>query len=170
MACKFLCDVALTSRMRLVYNTQHMEKVYLAFIRRCALAVVVSVALCGCTTVTDKVHDMFGKPEQVDSAVVATWWDGPRIRPGISLIVQISSVAAPPTTMNVLYKYSLLEQHSDIESENIKQAKHNIETTMDKVVEGFDTQLDKLFKSDAIDITNDVKVLEKMMKMEGLNK
>ncbi|MBQ3669392.1 MAG: 5-bromo-4-chloroindolyl phosphate hydrolysis family protein [Clostridia bacterium] len=75
-----------------------------------------------------------------------------------------------PTTMNVLYKYSLLEQHSDIESENIKQAKHNIETTMDKVVEGFDTQLDKLFKSDAIDITNDVKVLEKMMKMEGLNK
>ena len=95
--------------MRLVYNTQHMEKVYLAFIRRWALAVVVSVALCGCTTVTDKVHDMFGKPEQVDSAVVATWWDGPRIRPGISLIVQISSVAAPPTTMNVL-----VDQNGDI--------------------------------------------------------
>ena len=75
-----------------------------------------------------------------------------------------------PTTMNLLYKYSLLEKQGEINSENIASAKRNIEGIMDKVVEGFDTQLDKLFKSDAIDITNDVKVLEKMMKMDRLNK
>ena len=75
-----------------------------------------------------------------------------------------------PTTMNLLYKYSQLEKQGDIESENIKTAKRNIEGIMDKLVEGFDTQLDKLFKSDAIDITNDVKVLEKMMQMEHLNR
>ena len=75
-----------------------------------------------------------------------------------------------PTTMNLLYKYSQLEKQGDINSENIKTAKANIEGIMDKLVEGFDTQLDKLFKSDAIDITNDVKVLEKMMQMDRLNK
>ena len=75
-----------------------------------------------------------------------------------------------PTTMNVLYKYSQFELHSDINSPNIATAKRNIESTMDKVVEGFDAQLDRMFKSEAVDISNDVKVLEKMMKMEGLNK
>ena len=65
---------------------------------------------------------------------------------------------------------SQLEKQGDINSENIKTAKANIEGIMDKLVEGFDTQLDKLFKSDAIDITNDVKVLEKMMQMDRLNK
>lgn len=65
--------------------------------------------LCGCETVGDAYNDMFGKPEQVDSSVVATWWDGPRIRPGISLVVQVSSVASAPTTMNVL-----VDQNGDI--------------------------------------------------------
>ena len=45
-----------------------------------------------------------------------------------------------------------------------------IEGVMDKVVEGFDTQLDRLFKSDAIDITSEVNTLDKMMRMEGLAK
>ncbi len=75
-----------------------------------------------------------------------------------------------PTTMNLLYKYSQLEKQSDINSENMKASKQSIEGIMDKLVEGFDTQLDKLFKSDAIDITNDIKVLEKMMQMDKLNK
>jgi len=86
-----------------------MDKVYLSTIRRLALIVGVSAAACGCTTVADTFHDMFGKHEQVDSSVVATWWDGPRIRPGIALVVQVSSVAAPPTTMNVL-----VDQNGDI--------------------------------------------------------
>ena len=69
----------------------------------------VSVAMCGYASVSDFFRDMFGKQEQVDSSVVAQWWDGPRIRPGIALIVQVSSVAAPPTTMNVL-----VDQNGDI--------------------------------------------------------
>ena len=32
----------------------------------------------------------------MDSSVVATWWDGPRIRPGIALIIQVGAVGAPP--------------------------------------------------------------------------
>ena len=86
-----------------------MEIVYLAsMVRRWALYGVCA-AVCGCTTVSDAFHDAFSKHEQVDSSVVATWWDGPRIRPGISLVVQVSSVATAPTTMSVL-----VDQNGDI--------------------------------------------------------
>ena len=42
-----------------------------------------------------------GGGQKVDSSVVATWWDGPRIRPGVNLIVQVGTAAAPATVMNV---------------------------------------------------------------------
>jgi len=54
--------------------------------------------LCGCETFSDAFRD----DTKVDSAVVATWWEGPKIRPGIALIIQVGTVAAPPSTMNVL--------------------------------------------------------------------
>ena len=54
--------------------------------------------ICGCETV----EDMFGGDGQkVDSSVIATWWDGPRVRPGVNLIIQIGTAAAPATVMNV---------------------------------------------------------------------
>ena len=54
--------------------------------------------VCGCETV----QEFFGGGGQkVDSSVVATWWDGPRIRPGVNLIVQVGTAAAPATVMNV---------------------------------------------------------------------
>jgi len=40
--------------------------------------------------------------KSVEPNTVATWWDGPRIRPGVALIVQVGTVSAPPTTMEVL--------------------------------------------------------------------
>lgn len=58
----------------------------------------VCTGLCGCETVAD----FFGQGDgRVDSAVVATWWDGPRIRPGVLLVVQVGTAATPPTVMNV---------------------------------------------------------------------
>ena len=39
---------------------------------------------------------------------------------------------------------------------------------MDMVVEGFEKQLDKLFQNDALDISSDVAVLEKMLENDGL--
>ena len=79
-----------------------MEKDFISTICRRALVWGTGAALCGCTAVSDAIHDAFRDREQVDSSVVATWWDGPRIRPGIALVVQVSSVASAPTTMNVL--------------------------------------------------------------------
>ena len=57
------------------------------------------VCICGCESVMEIVS---GRSSAVDSSVVATWWDGPRIRPGIALSIQVGTVAVPPATMNAL--------------------------------------------------------------------
>lgn len=72
-----------------------------------------------------------------------------------------------PTTLKILRAYAQLDQQG-IEGENISAAKARIEGMMDKVVEGFEKQLDKLFQDDALDITSDVAVLEKMLDNDGL--
>ena len=72
-----------------------------------------------------------------------------------------------PTMLRLLNSYAKLEKQS-ASGENITSARHRIEGVMDKLVEGFDNELDRLFKREAIDITSDVNVLEKMMRMEGL--
>ena len=73
-----------------------------------------------------------------------------------------------PTTLKILRAYARLESQG-IEGENIRSAKQRIEGMMDKVVEGFEKQLDKLFQDDAMDITTDVEVLERMLDKDGLN-
>ena len=73
-----------------------------------------------------------------------------------------------PTTLKILRAYAQLEAQG-IEGENITAAKQRIEGMMDKVVEGFEKQLDQLFQGDTMDITTDVKVLEQMLAKDGLS-
>ena len=72
-----------------------------------------------------------------------------------------------PTTLKILASYAQLEAQG-VEGENISAAKARIEGMMDKVVEGFEQQLDRLFQDDALDITSDVEVLERMLEKDGL--
>ena len=72
-----------------------------------------------------------------------------------------------PTTLKILGSYAQLEAQG-VEGENISAAKERIEGMMDKVVEGFEKQLDQLFQDDAMDITSDVAVLERMLEKDGL--
>lgn len=66
--------------------------------------------MIGCETIVDSVTDMIGGNDgTVDPQFVAKWWDGPKIAPGIALIVQVGVVGAPPTVMNVL-----VDQNGDI--------------------------------------------------------
>lgn len=72
-----------------------------------------------------------------------------------------------PTTLKLLQAYAQLEAQG-VEGENISAAKRRIEGMMDKVVEGFEKQLDQLFQADAMDIATDVEVLERMLDKDGL--
>ena len=81
--------------------------------RHIALIALFGAFVCGCETL----NGVFQDPENVDSNVVATWWDGPRIRPGIALIVQVGSVAAPPVSMECL-----VDQNGDITLQHLLQS------------------------------------------------
>ena len=72
-----------------------------------------------------------------------------------------------PTTLKILRAYGQLEAQG-VAGENITAAMVRIEGMMDKVVEGFEKQLDQLFQGDAMDITTDVEVLERMLAKDGL--
>ena len=72
-----------------------------------------------------------------------------------------------PTTLKLLRTYAQLESQG-VEGENISAAKERIEGMMDKVVEGFEKQLDQLFRTEAMDIATDVEVLERMLDKDGL--
>lgn len=72
-----------------------------------------------------------------------------------------------PQTLKILESYSKLEAQG-IEGENIAGAKQKIESMMDKLVDGYETQLDKLFADDVLDISADLKVMESMLEQDGL--
>ena len=73
-----------------------------------------------------------------------------------------------PTTLKILRAYGQLEDQ-EVSGQNITAAMNRIENMMDKVVEGFEKQLDQLFQGDAMDITADVEVLERMLAKDGLS-
>ena len=72
-----------------------------------------------------------------------------------------------PQTLKILESYSKLEAQG-VEGENIAEAKGKIEGMMDKLVDGYETQLDKLFADDVLDISADLKVMESMLEKDGL--
>lgn len=72
-----------------------------------------------------------------------------------------------PTTLKLLRAYAQMEAQG-VDGKNINEVKASVETAMEKVVDGFEKQLDKLFQSDALDITSDIQVLEQMLKKDGL--
>ena len=72
-----------------------------------------------------------------------------------------------PTALKLLNTYASLSRQA-VEGTNITEAKHSIERSMDLLVTAFENQLDKLFQSDALDVTTDIAALEGMLNMDGL--
>ena len=72
-----------------------------------------------------------------------------------------------PTALKLLNTYASLSAQ-DVQGENITDAKKSIERSMDMLVTAFENQLDKLFQSDALDVSADVAALEGMLNMDGL--
>ncbi|MBQ4577533.1 MAG: 5-bromo-4-chloroindolyl phosphate hydrolysis family protein [Clostridia bacterium] len=73
-----------------------------------------------------------------------------------------------PKTFSILESYARMERMG-VAGGNIGSAMKDVEDIMDKLVLGFEKQLDALFDSEALDVTTDVSVLENMMTMEGLS-
>lgn len=71
-----------------------------------------------------------------------------------------------PTTQKLLDSYADFEE-AGVSGENVSQAKQRIANTMDKIVEGFERQLDQLYQSDAMDVDSDIRVMEQMLRRDG---
>ena len=72
-----------------------------------------------------------------------------------------------PTALKLLNTYASLSAQ-DVQGQNITEAKQSIERSMDLLVTAFENQLDKLFQSDALDVSTDIAALEGMLNMDGL--
>lgn len=71
-----------------------------------------------------------------------------------------------PTTQKLLDSYAEFEE-AGVSGDNLTQAKAKIEQTMDNVVAGFERQLDELYRTDALDIDSDIRVMETMLRRDS---
>ena len=72
-----------------------------------------------------------------------------------------------PTALKLLNTYAQLSAQ-DVQGENITDARQSIERSMDLLITAFENQLDKLFASDALDVSTDIAALEGMLNLDGL--
>ena len=72
-----------------------------------------------------------------------------------------------PTSLKLLDTYAELDAQG-VEGANISESKRRIEQSMDTLVTAFENQLDKLFQDDALDVSADIEVMEKMLYADGL--
>ncbi len=72
-----------------------------------------------------------------------------------------------PTTLKLLHSYADFGA-SGAQGENIRSAQAEIERILDTLVDGFRKQLDKLYETEAMDISSDIDVLETMLRRDGL--
>lgn len=70
-----------------------------------------------------------------------------------------------PTTLKLLGTYTEFEE-AGIEGENLRQAKSRIESIMDTLLENFEKQLDELYRSEAMDVDTDIRVMETMLERD----
>ena len=73
-----------------------------------------------------------------------------------------------PTALKLLHTYAQLDGQG-VDGENITKTKQSIEHSLDLLVTAFENQLDKLFQSDALDVSADIAALEGMLNLDGLS-
>ena len=73
-----------------------------------------------------------------------------------------------PTAIKLLRTYAQLEGQG-VAGETISSTKQRIEGSLDLLVTAFENQLDKLFQSDALDVSADIAALEGMLSLDGLS-
>ena len=71
-----------------------------------------------------------------------------------------------PTTQKLLDSYAEFEE-AGVSGGNLSEAKRKIERTMDNIVLGFERQLDELYRTDALDIDSDIRVMETMLRRDA---
>lgn len=72
-----------------------------------------------------------------------------------------------PTTLKMLTSYRKMDERQ-VQGEQAKATRKQIEDAMDVVLQAFNKQLDTLYQDDMLDISTDIDVLETMLRQDGL--
>ena len=72
-----------------------------------------------------------------------------------------------PTTLKILNAYDRMDA-AGISGSNIDTTKQKVESMLTTIVQAFDRQLDALCGEEALDISNDITVMENLLAQEGL--
>ena len=72
-----------------------------------------------------------------------------------------------PTTIKLLHAYDRFGR-SGIEGDNITGTLDRIDTALDRILISYEKFFDSLFENQALDIETDIRVLENILKQEGL--
>ena len=111
----------------------------------------------------EKISQAIRELEQTSQAIFQQVREAPEKLPQIRKFMDYYL----PTSLKLLDSYAEMEAQG-IEGENISESKRRIEDAMDTLVTAFENQLDKLFESDALDLSTDIDVMERMLKADGL--
>lgn len=68
---------------------------------RIVSVLAVSFGVCGCASIADSIGSIFAEPDPIPPEFAAKYVDGPRVRIGVLLSVQVSTMAQAPVTMQV---------------------------------------------------------------------
>ena len=101
--------------------------------------------------------------ESISRRIFTTVADKPEKAPQIRRFMEYYL----PTVLKMLTNYRKLGERS-VTGENADKMKKTVEDAMDVVLEAFEKQHDQLYKSDVLDVTSDVRVLETLLKQDGL--
>ena len=74
-----------------------------------------------------------------------------------------------PTTLKILNAYDRMSA-AGLSGESIAETQARVERMLDTVVQAFQKQLDALFQSEAMDLSAEITVMERMLEQEGLGK
>lgn len=113
--------------------------------------------------VDEKLSEQIVHLEQVTDKIVAYIVEHPEKK---NLVNKFFSYYLP-TTLKLLNAYDRMDD-AGISGTNIDGTKDKVEEMMDTALKAFDKQLDALFADEALDVTTDIKVMENMLKAEGL--
>lgn len=111
----------------------------------------------------DEMTAKISRLEEISTNIFALAKKNPAKRPQLNKFMDYYL----PTALKLLNTYADLDKQT-VQGKNIAETRASIEHAMDLLVTAFERQLDKLYETDAMDVTSDVAALQGMLTMDGL--
>lgn len=111
----------------------------------------------GDTAITEKINTLADLSDSIAKDILADPADAHQIKKFQSYFL--------PSTIGLLHAY---DRMAASQGENATHAREKIAQMLDTEIHSFEKQLDALYKNDALDVDADIRVMQALLKREGL--